>query len=297
MLRPLRYLLITADDFGIGKTTTRGILDLAAAGRVTSSVILVNSPFAESAINAWHASGKKLELGWHPALTLDGPVAPVGEVSSLVAPDGKFYPLGAFLKRLLSGKIESNHIQIELQAQYRRCCDMLGEPPDVVNGHHHCHVFEPVGRIMRDLLRQQKPMPYVRVVREAWPTLARVGGARIKRVVLNYFGRSATRKQRREGFLGNDWIIGVTDPKYVRNPAFFRNWIRSIPGNVVELTCHPGLLDETLIGRDCTREDGMMERRVREHELLMNDDFIRTTQEAGFTIISPKRLREIYAGN
>lgn len=295
-LRRVRYLLITADDFGIGEATTRGILDLSAAGRVTSSVLLVNSPHAESAVQAWNASGRKLELGWHPALTLDGPVAPAGDVASLIAPDGRFYPLGPFLKRLLSGKINPDHIHKELQAQYRKCCDLLGGPPEVINGHHHIHVFNPVGRIMRDILRQQTPMPYVRIVREAWPTLARVSGARFKRLVLNYFGRAESRLQRREGFLGNDWIIGVTDPKFVQNPQFFRNWIMNIPGNVVELTCHPGYVDETLIGRDCTREDGMLERRVRERELLSADEFVAVTKEAGFTIISPSQLRTIYAG-
>lgn len=291
----MRYLLITADDFGIGETTTQGILNLSAAGRITSSVLLVNSPYAEAGINAWHASGKKLELGWHPALTLDGPVAPVGDVSTLVADDGRFYPLGPFLKRLLTGQINPDHIRVELLAQYRRCCDMLGGPPDVVNGHHHVHIFNPVGPILRDILRHQKPLPYMRVVRESWPVLARVKGARIKRIVLNHFGRSATRMQRREGFLGNDWIIGVTDPKYVQNPRFFREWICGIPGRVVELTCHPGLYDETLIGRDCTRDDGMLERRVREHELLGHEDFIAATQQAGFTIINPKQLREIHS--
>src|SRR5437588_127944 len=47
--RPVRCLVVVADDFGIGPATSRGILDLAAKGLVTGTVLLVNSPYAEEA--------------------------------------------------------------------------------------------------------------------------------------------------------------------------------------------------------------------------------------------------------
>jgi predicted glycoside hydrolase/deacetylase ChbG (UPF0249 family) len=64
----MRYLIINADDFGVGDATSQGILDLAAGGYISSSVLLVNSPFAESAVRMWRAQGQRLELGWHPVL-------------------------------------------------------------------------------------------------------------------------------------------------------------------------------------------------------------------------------------
>ena len=76
MVDAVRYLVVTADDFGIGPATSRGILDLAAEGLVTCTVLLVNSPYAAEAVDAWKATGRRLELGWHPCLTLDPPVAP-----------------------------------------------------------------------------------------------------------------------------------------------------------------------------------------------------------------------------
>ena len=48
-----RFLVVTADDFGIGPATTHGILELALQGRVTATVLLVNSPHAEAAVRAW----------------------------------------------------------------------------------------------------------------------------------------------------------------------------------------------------------------------------------------------------
>ena len=71
-----RFLVVTADDFGIGPATTHGILELALQGRVTATVLLVNSPHAEAAVRAWRQAGCVPELGWHPCLTLDRPVRP-----------------------------------------------------------------------------------------------------------------------------------------------------------------------------------------------------------------------------
>ena len=48
-----RYLIVTADDYGIGPATSQGILELAAAGRVSAAVLMINSPYAEAAVRAW----------------------------------------------------------------------------------------------------------------------------------------------------------------------------------------------------------------------------------------------------
>src|SRR5438445_610416 len=105
-----RPLLITADDFGIGLETTRGILELARRGAVTSTVLLVNSPYAAESVRMWNAAGRPLELGWHPCLTLDSPLVPASQVPSLVGSDGKFPGLGGLLKRLLRGRVRQAEI-------------------------------------------------------------------------------------------------------------------------------------------------------------------------------------------
>ncbi len=64
-----RYLIVNADDFGIGPDTSKSILELASAGLITSTVLLVNSPHAEEAVRRWRQMGRIVELGWHPCLT------------------------------------------------------------------------------------------------------------------------------------------------------------------------------------------------------------------------------------
>jgi chitin disaccharide deacetylase len=285
-----RYLIVTADDFGIGPATSQGILDLARRGLVTASVLLVNSPHAEQAVRTWRQAGRPFELGWHPCLTLDAPLLPAEQVPSLVGRDGRFVSLGGLMKRLCLGRVRADEVRAELEAQYRRYLDLVGRPPTVVNAHHHVQVFPLIGKVLLDLLNERWPIPYVRRIVEPWSMLKRVPGARAKRAFLSFLGRAHARRQEGMGFPGNDWLAGITDPPCVADAAFLARWLAAVPGEVVELTCHPGYWDSTLVGRDCTLKDGQLQRRVHELNLLQQASFGAACRRAGFTLVSPGGL-------
>jgi predicted glycoside hydrolase/deacetylase ChbG (UPF0249 family) len=291
-----RSLIVVADDYGIGPETSRGILELAHAGVVTGTVLLVNSPHAEADVAAWRRAGGRPELGWHPCLTLDAPLLPPGRVPSLVGPDGRFPRLGQFLGRLLRRRIRPEEVAAEWRAQLRRFHDLVGSPPTLVNAHHHVQVFPPIGAILESLLADLRPLPFVRRVREPWSLLAAVPGARGKRAFLSLLGRRAARRLAGAGFPGADWHAGITNPPCVADPKFFSRWLRKTPGRVVELCCHPGHFDATLLGRDCTAEDGQQQRRVREHELLSQPAFLEACRRAGFTLIAAADLHDPQRG-
>lgn len=284
MVQP-RYLLVIADDFGIGPNTSTGILELAQRGLVTGTVLLVNAPFAEDGVRAWNSAGRPVELGWHPCLTLDAPILPPKRVPSLVDRQGRFWPLATFLKRLLLGWIAAADIEAELRAQYQRFEELVGQRPRLVNTHHHLAVFPPVGDILLHILGQARPLPYVRRLREPWRLLWQIPGARGKRTLLNSLGRLLSRRQQQQGFPGNDWLAGITDPATLTDPHFFAHWLCRLPGEVVELTCHPGHRDPTLFGRDGSAHDGLIQRRVDEYYLLIHPSFQEACRQAGFQLI------------
>jgi predicted glycoside hydrolase/deacetylase ChbG (UPF0249 family) len=282
-----RYLLIIADDYGIGPETSRGILELAAQRVLTGTVLLSNSPHAADAVHRWRESGVPLEIGWHPNLTLDRPLARVGQVKSLVGPDGCFWPLGKFLKRVALQLVRAEEVERELRAQLVRFVELMGQPPTLVNSHQHCSLFPPVGRILRSVLRDCRPRPYFRRVRESCRMLAQIPGARIKRMVLSLLGHIEAKHQAGDGFPGQAGLAGITDPPWVRDPEFFVRWLTRIPGRDVELACHPGYFDPTLVGRDCHLGDGLLQRRVDEMALLSLPSFKQAVRQAGFTPVSP----------
>lgn len=289
-MKAARFLIVTADDFGIGPDTTHGILDLAGQQLLTATVLLVNAPHAEAAVADWKRAGRPLELGWHPCLTLDGPVAPAGQVSSLVNRDGRFWALGTFLQRMALGLLKTKEIEAELRAQWRRFVDLVGHAPTVVNAHHHVHVFPLVAKPLARILGETQPLPYVRRIREPWNLLVAIPGARLKRALLTLCGQADAGRATWSPFPGNEWLAGITDPRWVADPEFQYRWLTRIPGQVVELTCHPGYLDTSLIGRDGSLTDGQLHRRVAEYNLLTNPRFREACRRADFTLIAPATL-------
>jgi predicted glycoside hydrolase/deacetylase ChbG (UPF0249 family) len=285
-----RYLVVIADDYGIGPETSRAILELAGRGVVTGTVLLVNSPHAAAAVAAWRRSGLPLEVGWHPNLVMDPPSAPPGRVPTLLDADGCLLPLGRFLMRLALQQIRPGDIERELGAQFDRFVELVGHAPTVVNAHQHTMLFPPVGAILRRVLKRCATPPYVRRVREPWAMLRAIPGARVKRTVLTLLGRYESWRQEVAGYPGNDWLAGITDPRWVRDPDFFVRWLTRVPGRVVELACHPGHPDPTLLGRDCHEGDGLLQRRVDELHLLNQPSFPAACRRAGFMLVPPSAL-------
>jgi predicted glycoside hydrolase/deacetylase ChbG (UPF0249 family) len=282
-MKPSRQLLVVADDYGIGPEVSRGILELMRAGAVTSTVLIVNTPFAEDSVRRWKQTGRVGEMGWHPNLTMDEPIAPRGMVSSLLDRQGELASLGKLLARMATGLVRYGDLVRELDAQYRRFCDLVGHPPTLLNGHKHIHVFPMVSRALTDVLERWRVRPYVRRVVEPWRCLRDIRGARVKRLFLSTLGKAAAKRQDRAGFAGNEFLAGITDPRWIEDPRFYGRWLQSIPGRVVELAVHPGHLDETLVNRDCSRTDGQLERRVNELRLLSQPSFPEACARAGFT--------------
>lgn len=285
-----RPATIVADDYGIGPETSRGILELACTGQITAAVLIVNAPDAERAARTWRDANHPADLGWHPNLTLDRPVLPPACVPSLVGPDGSFRPLGRFLRRVALGQIRSDDVRAEWRAQYRRFVELVGRPPALVNSHQHVSLFPPCDIALVDVLRESGIRPYVRRVVERPGVLVRVPGARLKRTVLSLLGRRAARQTSAAGFSGCDWLAGVTDPACVADGRFWDRWLRAVgPVGSVELCCHPGHRDDSLVGRDCRAGDGTL-RRPRESSLLRSPAFRAAFERAGLVAVRPSAL-------
>ena len=293
MPAPARTLMVIADDFGIGPDTDRGILDCAQAGVLGGTVLLVNSPHAAAAVDSWRRLGRPVEIGWHPNLTLDAPVLG-SRVPSLIGPTGTLQRLGVFLRKLLAGRIVHAEIEAELRAQRDRFIEFVGHPPTFVNAHQHVALFPPVGRILLDILAEQTPRPIVRRVCEPPTVLRKIPGARIKRLVLHALGRRFARLQAERGFPGPPWLLGITDPAWVRERDYFPRWLRATAESDVELMVHPGYEDRTLIGRDADRGSDLIQRRVDELDRLLEPTFRAALRETGFEIVRPsERLESI----
>jgi chitin disaccharide deacetylase len=191
------------------------------------------------------------------------------------------------LQRWALGLLNPREIQLELQLQLQRFIELVGAPPTFVNSHQHVALFAPVGEILLQLLARLRVKPYVRRIQEPWPVVRALAGARLKRAFLGWLGRRLSRMQEAHGFPGNEWLAGITVPRSVEDAGFFVRWLRAMPGQVVELMCHPGQLDTTLLGRDCTSADGLLQQRVNELRWLGEPAFMNAIEDAGFRLTTP----------
>lgn len=287
-------MTIVADDYGIGPETSRAILEMAIDERLGATVTLVNSPFAEEAVAKWLQVRPACDLGWHPNLTLDRPICPAEDVASLVQPDGSFWPLGQFLTRVLTGRICRDDVYREFTAQYRRFRELAGFSPPVVNSHQHSSIFPPCDAALLRVFDDHGVRPYVRRVYEPMQTLCSVPGARLKRAFLNLFGSRASRRLAGMGYPGCGTLAGVTDPVHLKDPAFWPRWLTRLRDvGDVEICCHPGHADTTLMGRDCHSAEGI-DRRPDETRLLCDPGFRASIEKAGFVIVRPSTMRSLH---
>src|SRR5262249_62382593 len=116
---------------------------------------------------------------------------------------------------------------------YARFLELSRRAPTMFNSHQHPALSPPVGDILIEVLSEAKTKPYMRRVREPWPMLKHVPGARVKRGVLSLLGRHYAQAQDRLGFPGHDWLAGITHPRRVKDADLFPRRLRCRPGPVL----------------------------------------------------------------
>jgi predicted glycoside hydrolase/deacetylase ChbG (UPF0249 family) len=181
---------------------------------------------------------------------VDGdPVLSAKELPTLVDPrTGRFQPtLGAFLARLLTGRIRASEIEAEAAAQIARL-KSVGVALTHIDTHKHTHMFPAV---LRPVLRAAKAAE-IRAVRNpfepAWSLRATPGAPWVRRTEVSLLRRLQPAFRRivaDEGFSTTDGAIGVLATGTL-NAATVRALLQNMPPGTWELVTHPGYNDADL---------------------------------------------------
>lgn len=287
----MRKLVVIADDLGIGTETDRGILELATKGLVTGTVLLVNGPNAEKAVNLWRSLGQPCDLGWHPCLTIDRPVLPGRDVSTLVDRKGNFWHLNTFLARWAMGMVDRDEVASEWRAQLNQFRILAGFDPQLVNSHQHVGILAGISESYLQILAEIQPRPWVRRVVEPTTNNNRTSrGLTLKRRFLSHYGRKQAVHLDKAGYPGAPFLAGIANPENLQDAFFFQRCIQETPGDPVELMCHPGHHDLTLLGRDVARPGPGLDRRPLEWAMLQDRPFQDTVRAQGMQITRPSSM-------
>jgi predicted glycoside hydrolase/deacetylase ChbG (UPF0249 family) len=208
----VRTLIVNADDFGLTRGVSAGILAAHRHGIVTSTTVLVTAEIDREQLARARDAG--LGLGLHMNLTLGRPLT---RARSLV--DGR----GAFVRdpRRAAAGAAAHEVRAEAEAQVERFEKLLGRRPTHIDTHHHVGLYPPVRDVVLEV-------------------------ARARGVAVRSQDEAARTRARSAGLRTTDHFFGESGPDAYWSAARTLAHLRALPPGVSEFMCHPGRFDDDL---------------------------------------------------
>jgi predicted glycoside hydrolase/deacetylase ChbG (UPF0249 family) len=249
---PPLSLIVTADDFGIGRKTSEGIIRAHLHGPVTAtSLMTITGDHARASVPLL-ADAPNLDVGLHIVLTQCGEKPVMARPSSgLVDHHGEFFTNAQLWWRAFTGKLDQVGVADEIAAQVELFHKLVGRAPDYVDGHHHSHQLPIVRESLLDVMAADLLPRITRVTTEAASIRRKVGSVRLKRMAARFLGQRAADRFLKGWVWTNDSFFGMLSAGDLLRPFPWDRYLKALPDTgVVEWVVHPGLPDETLAGRD-----------------------------------------------
>jgi predicted glycoside hydrolase/deacetylase ChbG (UPF0249 family) len=227
-------VVINADDFGLSDGVCKGILQAMHCGRVSSTSAMLCVPGSVELLTR-AVDDLAGRVGVHLQLTNGTPCLPPEAVPTLVDADGEF-------PRQKIGNVSTIEVAREWRAQIDRLRD-LSLHPTHLDTHHHVHRDPALLAVVADLARELGVA--VRPLSAAMTAQLRAHGVRCADAC-QY-----------------SWFGGDLSPRSLASALA----AHAGRGAIVELMCHPGMVDENLRARSTYATE-----RERELATLCSDE-------------------------
>ena len=245
-------LVVNADDLGVSKGATLGIVRAHRDGIVTSASLATTTPFYAHALETCIQACPDLGVGLHFTLTSGRPVSSARQVPLLVGENGffrwRFLPL-CFAAALRGDPDLLEQVEIELEAQLRR---LIGDGvrPDHIDSERHVHLIPGIfEKIVAAAKRHH--VPFLRLGRDYGtklvrlshaPVLARSGG-----FAKSWLLSRLTRRDLKRLDGGIAYAEHLVSYLYSgRLDLVLRTALKELPpAGVTEIMVHPGLPEES----------------------------------------------------
>jgi predicted glycoside hydrolase/deacetylase ChbG (UPF0249 family) len=183
--------------------------------------------------------------------------------------DGGMFP--GFPKLLRAGllrRLDPEIVRAELMVQFEAFGELFGRAPDFVDGHQHAQLFPQIRDAFLAAVQAAAPDAWVRQCGRDQPLLQRLGTP--KALFLDLLSAQFRARAARARIRFNPGFAGAYD--FSRQPDFgalMAQFLAGLPEDGVVM-CHPGFVDETLVGLD-----SLTVQREREHAYLGGEAFPR----------------------
>jgi len=284
-----KRLIINADDFGLSRGITDGILLTHEKGILTSTSLMVNQPATEYAISRAQDAAE-LGVGIHLNLTQGTPVLPKEQIPTLVNQAGEFYSCGMLAKKLLRLQVSTQEIEAEFRAQIR-LMKSYGLMPTHADSHHRIHMYPSAARAFHNAIVSEGIRRARAPRKQYWPANGRWGGPHIGPLYRRLAAKSYL--EFLQSVIFRDLQLpdaGVTfHPSYSGNlsalPTAWESTLQHLPTGSYEMWCHPGFLENGFSGTD-----SIAEQREVEIGILTNKNLRELARRREIQLISFRQL-------
>ena len=261
-------VILCADDYGLAAGVSRGIIQLAEAGRISATSALVTFPRWPEDARRLADIRPKVAIGLHINLTLGQPLGPMPGLAS----DGMLPSVDAVVRKSLLRRIEPEEIRAEVGRQLDRFERETGFPPDHIDGHQHVHALPGVrlGVLAALAARFGVDKPLIRDPSDRVAAILQRGGERGKALAIAALSRGFGTAARAGGFPVNRGFSGFSAFDASRPYTAELTAALRIAGTGHIVMCHPGDPDEEL-----RRLDPVVERRGQELAVLRDNPELR----------------------
>jgi chitin disaccharide deacetylase len=260
-----RRIWLCADDYGISPGVNRAIRELIENRRLNATSVMVVGPATGrdevKALKAAVQLNPNCAIGLHATLT-----APFRPLTMHFRPleGGLFLPHTQLLRRGLTGRLDSELVHTELMVQLATFVELFDRPPDFVDGHQHVQIYPGVRSAFLAAVKEAAPNAWIRQCGRDRSWRLDSPKAFVLDVLSAQFRKQAARTKLRF----NPAFAGAYDFLKERDfGVLLRQFLKGMPEAGVVM-CHPGFVDEMLVGLD-----PLTVQREREYEFLMGEQF------------------------
>lgn len=240
-------LIVNADDFGMSRGITDGIVVAHRYGFLTSASLMANMPAAEYAA-ARAQNLPRLGVGVHLNICQGRPLLPPAEIPTLVDKSGTFHSPAVLVRSLWMCRVSPREIEAEFRSQIQ-WLKHRGIVPTHADSHHHMHLYPAAALPFSRALAAEGISCMRASACSVWPQTSSLGGPHegnlARRLLVQMYRKTLQRTLFRH-FESPHCRISF-DSHARKNVARLREaWkaaFETLPGGSFELACHPGLFE------------------------------------------------------
>jgi predicted glycoside hydrolase/deacetylase ChbG (UPF0249 family) len=238
----MHRLIINADDFGLSRGVTAGILDAHAAGSVTSTSMMVHCPGWDDGLRQARAAAS-LGVGLHFNLLVGAPLTP--SPSLMDSRTGRFLAFGSLVRKVMGRALDRDEITAECEAQLA-ALGAAGITVTHIDSHRHTHAMPGIRGAVASVAARYG-LPLRRPVESA---------RRFPNDLASQLHRAAIAWSWRLTSAGApltrapDHFIGVSMQGGDRFAEQLTGVLDALPAGSIEMMVHPGRVDDDLRSLD-----------------------------------------------